>query len=146
MPEAIAYYDPGADITCHASVALTGKRGVAITANRRAGGPAGLDDTSDGNIVVGLPAANGRIFGVASHDAALNAKVNIMRGPKAVPMEMGTGSALAAFAEVAVQADGRVGTYTLGAGVWAIGHTLTGGGAAGTDVQVQLYVGGYATA
>lgn len=140
MPEIIAFYDPGQDVTCHASVALTGGRCVAISADRRPGGSGGISDTSDGNLVVALPALNGRIFGVASHDAALNAKVNIMRPPKALPIEKGAAGAITAFQEVSVMADGRVQAI---AATLAIGFALTGNaGAAGTFVEVDLYKSG----
>lgn len=140
MAEVIAYYDPGADITAHASVGLTGGRCVAITANRRAGGPAGVDDSSDGLVVVGLPAADGRIFGVASHDAASGSKVNIMRGPKVVPVEMGVAGPIAAFAEVNTGADGRL--KAAAATTPPIGFLLTAAATAGTYGQVALYNSG----
>lgn len=140
MPEVIAYYDPGADITCHASVALTGGRAVAITADRRAGGPAGIDDTSDGLIVVGLTTDSGRVFGVASHDAALNSKVNIMRPPKVVPLEKGIAPTIAAFAEISIDATGRAKALVATA---PVGFILTGqAGGIGTFVQAQLYSSG----
>lgn len=140
MPEIIAFYDAGVDITCHASVALTGGRCVAITADQRPGGSAGIDDTSDGNLVVGLPSLNGRVFGVGSHDAPLNSKVNVMRPPKVLPIEKGAAGAITAFQEISVMADGRVQAL---ASTLAVGYALTGAaGAAGTFVKAQLYNSG----
>lgn len=129
--EAIHFYKPGKDITCHASVALTGGRAVAITGNRQSG--PGLSATSEGsNYVVGLPGAGGRIFGVAGHDAALGKDVTVLRGG-VVPME--TAGIIAAFAEVEVDATGKV--VTKAAGV-AIGIACTGAPNAGV-AEIALY-------
>lgn len=108
--DATAYYDAGADISGHASVAMSGKRFCVIAATRRAGGPAGISDTGDGNVVVGVPALGARIFGVTSHDVALNGKVNIMRAPKVVPVR--AGAAMTANTEVMTNAAGEAVVYT----------------------------------
>lgn len=140
MAECIAYYDAGVDITCHADVALTGCRCVAIVGNRRAGGPAGISDTGDGMILVGLPSANGRIFGVAAHDVPDEGTVDVMRPPKVLPIEKGAAGAIAAFGEVSVMADGRVQAL---ASTLAVGFAVTGNAdGAGTYVQVALYMSG----
>jgi hypothetical protein len=112
MPEVIAYLDPGADITAEASVALTGGRCVGAPTAVNPGGSAGVSDSGDGNVVVGLPTAGGWCLGVASHDAAIGKKVNVMRGPKVVPVECS--AAVAVGAEVMAGTDGRVATRTAG--------------------------------
>lgn len=79
MPESIPKYRPGAEITCHASAALTGGRMVAIS-----GAPTG------GNPTVGVPAAGARVFGVAAQDSASGAKVGVHVAPgQVVPIEAG---------------------------------------------------------
>lgn len=141
MPEVVASYDPGADITCQASAALTGGRLVGLPTSRNAGGPAGIVDSGDGLLVVGLPAAGGGAFGVASHDAPINGRVNVMRPPKVVPIECS--AAVAISAELMAAADGRVLTRT--AGNTVIGRALSVTGAAGQYVQVELFLNGLLT-
>lgn len=141
MPEVIATYDPGADITCQASTALTGGRAVGLPSARNTGGPAGISDTGDGLLVVGLPTAGGGIFGVAQHDAVLNGRVNVVRPPKVCPMECS--AAIAISAELMVGVDGRVATRT--AGNTVIGRALSVTTAAGQFVQVELFLNGLLT-
>jgi hypothetical protein len=137
MGQVVASYDPGADITCQATAALTGGRGVAIPTVRNVGGPAGIADLGDGLLNVGLPAAGAPIFGVASHDAAIGGRVNIMRAPKVVPMEA-TAVALAVGVLVMVDAAGRILLRTAGNSI--VGRTLSATtGAAGEFAQVELY-------
>jgi hypothetical protein len=141
MPEVIASYDPGADITVEASAALTGGRCVGVPTSRNAGGPAGISDTGDGVLVCGLPAAGAPVFGVASFDAAVGKKTNVMKAPKVVPIECS--AAIAIGAEVMSGADGRIATRTAGNSV--IGRALTATTAAGQFCQVELYSGGALT-
>lgn len=141
MPEVIATYDPGADITCQATAALTGGRAVGVPSARNVGGPAGISDLGDGLLNVGLPAAGGAIFGVASHDAIIGGRVNVMRPPKVVPMECS--AAVAIGAELMVGVDGRVATRT--AGNTVIGRALSVTSAAGQFVQVELFLNGLLT-
>jgi hypothetical protein len=141
MPEVQASYDPGADISVQASAILTGGRGVGLPSSRNAGGPAGISDLSDGLLVAGLPTAGGAIFGVASHDAAIGGRVNVMRPPKVVPMECS--AAVAISAELMVGADGRVATRT--AGNTVIGRALSVTSAAGQFCQVELFLNGLLT-
>lgn len=137
MPDATRYYKPGQDITCHANVALTGKRCVAIVGNRQSG--PGLSATAEGgNYIVGLPTGAGRIFGVAASDAAIGTKVNVIRDG-VVPIT--AGGAIAAFAEVEVLGDGRVVTRTTGI---PIGVCLTAA-SSGNDAEVELYKSGSIT-
>lgn len=134
--EAIPYYEPGKRITAHAAAAVLGKRFVAIVATRRPGGPAGISDAADGdgNIVVNAPAAGGRVFGVTSHDAAIDTKVTILRGSGFVVPVLAA-APIAFFQEVEVDAQGRV--IPLAAGV-AVGFAVADA-ANGTDAQIALY-------
>lgn len=112
---------PGQDVTGHATAAVTGKRCVAISGDREGG-----------NIAVAHATAAGRIFGVAAFDAALDAKVPVIRGG-IVPIL--AGAAIAAFEEVEVGVAGRV--IPLAAGV-AVGFAVTAA-ANDTDAQICLY-------
>lgn len=133
MNEVIPKYEPGQDITGHANVALTGGRCVAIVADKQ-GVEAVSDGTTGGNIVVGLPAAGGMIFGVAGYDAAAGRKVKVVRGTgKVVPIRCS--AALAFFQEVQVAVDGTV--IPLAAGR-AVGRTIRSA-ANNTDALIELY-------
>ena len=131
--EAIPYYEPGGRITAHAVAALTGKRFCVISGNRQSG-PAVSDATGGGNVLVNAPTAAGRVFGVTSHDVAVGGKVTILRGSGFVVPVVAAG-AIAAFAEVEVDAQGRV--VTKAAGV-AVGFVLTAA-INGGEAQVALY-------
>jgi len=128
--EAIPFYRPGQDITCKAGVALTGKRLCAITGNR-SGGP-GLGTDLQNLYVVGLPAAGGRVLGVVGYDVGAGDPVPVKR-EGVLPIL--TAGAIAAFAEVECDAQGRV--ITKASGV-AIGVCLTGVGS-GADAEIYLY-------
>src|SRR5213079_1882810 len=94
--EAIAYYDPGADITCQHTAGVAGGRCVSYPVARNVGGPSGISDLGDG------------VLGVTSHDVAAGGKVNIMRAPKVVPIECSGNVAIGAF--VSTGTDGRIAT------------------------------------
>lgn len=128
--EVIPFYRPGQDVTCKASVALTGKRLCAITGNR-SGGP-GLSNDLQNLYVVGLPAAGGRVLGVVGYDVGAGDPVPVKR-EGVLPIVAGAN--IAAFAEVEVDATGRV--ITKASGV-AIGFCMTGV-ASGADAEIWLY-------
>jgi hypothetical protein len=134
--EAIAYYDPGADITCQHTAGSPGGRCVSYPVARNVGGPSGISDLGDGVLVVTAPAANAMIFGVTSHDVAAGGKVNIMRAPKVVPIECSGNVAVGAF--VSTGTDGRIATS--GAAAGAVGRALTAG-SVGTFAAVELFSG-----
>jgi len=138
MPEVIATYDAGADITCEASGAITGGRFVAVPAARNPGGPAGISDVGDGNLVTsqGAIVVGGPVFGVAAIDAANGRKFDVMRAPKVVPVECS--AAIAIGAQVQTGADGRCATFVAGAGKVAAGIALSATTAAGQYCQVAL--------
>lgn len=116
-------YEPGADITGHASAAVTGKRFLKISGNR-----------TDGNIAVAHADAAGRVAGVSKYDAASGQKVGVMRGNSRVVHVLASG-AIAAFAEVEVGANGVA--VTKAAGI-AVGYAVTAA-ADGADAQISLY-------
>lgn len=132
--DAVAFYRPGQDITCIASVALTGKRLCAISGNRTAG--PGLNTGTDGGLYqVGNPTAGGRVFGVVGYDVPSGGQVPVKR-EGILPVT--ASAAIAAFAEVEALADGRVVTRTTGI---PIGRCLTAVGIAG-DAEIELYKSG----
>lgn len=136
MAEAIAHYDPGADITCQHTAGVAGGRCVSYPVARNTGGPSGISDTGDGVLVVTNPAANAMIFGVTSHDVAAGGKVNVMRAPKVVPIECSGNVAIGAF--VSTGTDGRIATS--GAASGAVGRALSAG-SVGTFAMVELFSG-----
>lgn len=132
--DAIAYYEPGADLTGHCDTAVTGKRCLKITANKQ---PAsfGLAPTAvGGNIRVAHADAAGRIVGVSAFDTPAGGKVGIKRASKLV-IPITAGAAITAFQEVEVGAAGVV--VPKAAGV-AIGVAIADA-ANGADCAVSLY-------
>lgn len=125
--ECIPFFEPGDRLTGYATAAVTGKRFVAISGDRQA----------NGDISIAPPAAGGRVFGVATYDAAIGQRTTIIRKRGTVVPITSTGAGIAAFAEVEVDATGRV--LTKAAGV-AVGYVITAAAAvAGTEAQVSLY-------
>jgi Uncharacterized conserved protein (DUF2190) len=133
--EVIAAYDPGSDVTCQvATAAVTGGDLVKIT-GRNPGGPAGISDTGDGLLIVApTAAAADKVFGVAAFDAPVGGRVNVMRPPKAVPVNVT--NAIAVGGTVAAGANGK------GAAAAAtnlpVGIALTASSGAG-QIIVALY-------
>src|SRR4051794_18254827 len=125
--EAIAYYDPGADITCQHTAGAVGGRFVSWPTTRNTGGPSGISDTGDGTPIVTTPAANADCFGVTSHDVAAGGKVDIMRAPKVVPVEAAGAIPIGSF--VSTDNAGRAVVATAATGV-AVGRALTLGASA----------------
>lgn len=122
--ENVGVYEPGADLTCQATGAITGKRFVAITGNRQ----------TDGSISVAHATAAGRVFGVSKYDAASGGKVGVMRGNSRVTFVTAGGN-IAAFAEVEVGTNGQA--VTKSAGV-AVGYAVTAA-TSGADAEISLY-------
>lgn len=119
----IGVYEPGRDLTGHATAAITGKRFVKISGNR-----------VDGNVAVAHADAAGRVAGVSKWDAASGEKVGIARGNSRVTF-VTTGGTIAAFAEVEVGANGLAVTKASGV---AVGYAITGA-ASGADAEISLY-------
>lgn len=133
--EAIPFYEDGERITGSASAAVTGKRFVKISGDIQGALSPGLTTaTSGGNVVVALATAAGRVFGVASHDAAIGQKVTVLASPGMVVPVTAVG-AISAFGEVEVGATGKA--TALASGV-AVGVVLADA-ADGEDAMVKLY-------
>lgn len=112
--ESIAVYDPGDDLTCHCEAAVTGRRFVAVSDPKQAGSEGLAANTLGGNVVVSPCGAGGRALGVASYDAAIGAKVPVMRGHKVVVVE--AGAAAVAGNPVMSDATGRAIPWVTAAG------------------------------
>jgi hypothetical protein len=134
MAEAIAYYDPGADITVQHTAGSPGGRCVGWPTSRNPGGPSGVDDTGDGVLIATAPAANGAIFGVTSHDVAAGGRVNCMRAPKVVPIECSANVAIGDY--VVTGNDGRAAHGATGQ--IAVGRALSAG-SSGTFAAILLF-------
>jgi Uncharacterized conserved protein (DUF2190) len=136
MGEVLALYDPGADITCQISGgAVVGGDLVKIT-GRNPGGATGISDSGDGLLIVApTAAAADYAFGVASFDAPVGGRTNVMRAPKAVPVNC-TG-AVAVGEMIAAGAAGK--GAKAATGNKPVGVALTAVSAAGGQVIVALF-------
>lgn len=105
LNEAIAYFDPGNDLTGQASAAITGRRFLNVTGAKQAGSGGLASDTFGGSIPVAHAGAGVKAIGVSTYDAAIGAKVPIARGHKVFPVE--AGAAITAGADVMSDATGR---------------------------------------
>lgn len=132
MPESIALYEPGEDITGRCTAAVVGRRFVKISGNR--GSNAVSDSVVGGNVPIAHADAAGRIFGVAAYDGAIGAGVGVKRAAKLVT-EVDAGAAIAAFEEVEVGATGKA--VPLAAGK-AVGFAIADAANA-TVAQICLY-------
>lgn len=122
MPKNVAlpYFKAGQDVTGSATVALTGKRFVAIAAGGRPGAPA-----------IGAAVAGAKPFGVLGHDVAKDGHVHVLRGG-IVPVT--AGADLTAGTEVEVGADGKAVAKTSGIAV----GTVIANAATGADAAIAL--------
>jgi len=121
--ENVGVYEPGRDLTVHATAAITGKRFVKVSGNR-----------VDGNIAVAHADAGGRAMGVSKYDAPSGGKLGVHRGNSRVTF-VRAGGAIAAGAEVEVGTAGQA--ITKASGV-AVGYAVTGA-ASGADAEISLY-------
>ncbi|MSZ75516.1 MAG: DUF2190 domain-containing protein [Actinobacteria bacterium] len=120
--EMYGIYEPGADITGHASAAVTGRRFLKVSGNR-----------TDGNVAVNHATAGGRAFGVSKYSADSGKKVGVARGNSRV-VQVDVVGTVAAFGEVEVGANGTA--IPKNAGV-AVGFVVTG--VADAVGEVSLY-------
>lgn len=134
--EAIAYYDPGDDISAHCGAAVTGKRFVAISAPKQVASLALSNVTDGGNIVVSPCGAGGNALGVATYDAPLAGKVPVARGHKVFPVE--AGAAMTAGQRVQSDATGRAITWDGTVASKDCGTVLNSPTAAGQTAIVAL--------
>lgn len=119
---AIPFYEPGGRLTAYATVALTGKRFVALDVAKL-----------NGNYKVKLPTAGGWCLGVVSHDAPANSKVTVLCDPgmvvpalAAVPLTAGT--------EVDTDATGQVVPHSTGVSLGRVMADCP----AGQEAEVKL--------
>lgn len=91
---AVPFYSEGAEFTCHAGAAITGKRFVKITGAAVGERP----------VVVPCTAA-AKVFGVAGFDAAAGEGVTVYRLPNVMPVN--AGAAITAGQEVESNATGQ---------------------------------------
>lgn len=136
--EAIAYFDPGDDLTCYATAAVTGRRFVRVTGNKDVGSQALAVTAAGGNIPVAhaTGAAGEKPLGVSSYDqpsTGATAKLPVARGHKVMPVE--SGAAATAGAQAQADATGRA--IPLAAGV-SCGIFLNSPTAAGQIAIVAL--------
>ena len=133
--EAIAYSDPGTDLSCQATAAVTGKRFVQVSGAKQIGSQALADDTLGGNILVAHAsgAAGVKPLGVSSYDCPSGSKLPVARGFKVMPVE--AGAAIAAGAQV--QSDGTGRAVAVSTGV-PCGICLNAPTAAGQTAIVAL--------
>lgn len=83
-------YEPSSRITGRATTAVTGKRFVALSANKDPGSR-GLDPAATGgNIKIAPAGANdARVFGVAETDAGVGEVTTVLRGKFTLPITAG---------------------------------------------------------
>jgi predicted RecA/RadA family phage recombinase len=137
--DCIPIYEPGGTLTCHATVALTGKRFCAVAAEPLGGAQALVTLQSDGqggNIQVGMPALNGRVLGVNNRDIPQGGKVGVLTTPGLI-VPVTCSAAIAAGQEVSVDADGRI--KPAAAGQMAVALCVGGTTTANQDAAVKLY-------
>lgn len=131
LNECIPFYEPGARLTASCEAAVTGKRLVDISDPIQSG--PGLSSTSEGgNLVVSHATAAGKVLGVASHDAAIGAKVTVIC-EGVVPIK--AGGNIATGAEVEVGTNGQAVTLDSGK---AVGRCLSAA-TSGADAMIRLY-------
>ena len=136
--ECIPYYEAAYTqrLTVHViTTAFIGKRFVGPLTTFQSG--PGLAATAEGGNLQasGAPAAGGEVGGVAAWDQAVGKKGAVIRGAGTI-VPVTSGAAITAGAELEVDNVGRVITATSGRVVGKAHNTV---GAAGSDVQVELY-------
>jgi hypothetical protein len=131
--DAIPYYEPATAITAQVGSAVTGKRFVAVSADRQAG-PALNTSSTGGNIVVGPCGAGLKALGVAARDQGTGGKVKVYVQNVVVPVTIGAGG-LTAGQEVQSDATGQAVAFTTGI---KKGIAIASG-IAGADGQILLY-------
>lgn len=125
--ECIPLYEPGGDLTCVTTAAVTGKRFVALSADT-------LNATTGALASVAHATAAGLILGVAVRDAASGARVAVIARPGVV-VPVAAGGTIAYGAEVEVGSTGKAVTIASGK---AVGRAMQAG-SNNNDVLVKLY-------
>jgi predicted RecA/RadA family phage recombinase len=125
MPDATPYWDPADTITCHAEVAVTGKRFVTLSGPRVNGLPQ-----------VSPAAAGSKIFGVALFDVAAGQAVTVAR---VGIWPVTAGAALTANNSVTSDANGQAVVVAGAAGtVQHAAGAAVDDAAAGGDAVIEL--------
>ena len=128
-------YEPSTRITGRATAAVTGKRFVALSANKDPGSR-GLDpNATGGNIKIAPAVANDpRLFGVAETDAAIGKTTTVLRGKFTLPITAGV---VLAYGDLITSgADGKA--VIIGAGQRAVGMSL-GDAQVNQDAIIALF-------
>ena len=131
--ECIPLYRPGADLTCTAGGAITGKTFVKVSAALVAGNPASNVDST--LLTVVTDTAGAKDLGVADYDVASGARVPVIVGPGHV-VPVTCGAAVTAGSEVEANASGQAITKSAGVALGLALSTTTG---SGQDLFVKLY-------
>lgn len=131
--ECIPLYRPGADISCTAGAAITGKTFVKVSAALVAGNPASNVDST--LLTVITDTAGAKALGVAAYDAASGARLPVIVGPGHV-VPVTCGAAVTAGAEVEANALGQAITKSAGAALGLALSTTTG---SDQDLFVKIY-------
>ena len=125
--ECIPLYRPGADLTCLAGAAVTGKRMVMVSADT-------LNATTGALATVTHATAATRALGVAVADAASGDRVRVISSPGEIVPVAAAGT-IAANADVEVGTAGKV--VTIASGV-AVGKAMQAG-SNNNDILIKLY-------
>jgi uncharacterized protein DUF2190 len=121
--ECIPYYEDADRITAKCEAAVTGKRFVDVSDPL----------SSDGNIVISPATAKGMALGVASHDAAIGARVTVLVKNMVVPVT--ASGTIEPGEEVQVAAGGKAVKWSDGR---AVGRALAKA-TDGQDCKILLY-------
>jgi hypothetical protein len=87
--EAIAYFDPGDDLTGQATATIVGRRFIKVSGAKQIGSQALSNDTLGGSILVAHCGAGQQALAVSTYDCAIGYKLPIVRGHKVMPVEAG---------------------------------------------------------
>ncbi|MFE2998672.1 capsid cement protein [Nocardia sp. NPDC059246] len=126
--ECIVLYDDGDNVPMLATVGLTGKKCVSVSAPQ---------DSTYNVFQAALPAAGGRIAGVAAYDVVTGVVVNIVRRGTSRLIPITCSAAITAGADLMVDTTGAVLPWTTGN--TAIGKAWSTTTASGQDVIAELY-------
>jgi hypothetical protein len=122
--ECVPLFRPGGDVTANTTAAVVGKTFVDISATRSA---------VTGLVQVATATAAGRVFGVASLDAASGTRLVVIRNKGAI-VPVTAGGTIAFGAAVEVGTAGKA--VTLASGV-AVGRAVEAG-TNGNDVFIEI--------
>lgn len=131
--DAQPFYEPATALTAQVGASVTGKRFVAVSADRQAG-PALNTSSTGGNIVIAPCGVGAKALGVAARDQATGGKVKVYVQNVVIPVTCGA-AALTAGVEVQSDATGQAVVFSTGI---KLGLCLANA-AVGADAQILLY-------